>query len=88
MKTFITIAYTSALALLSMAAANPRPMASPDLLPRNIASMPEGMASLLARDAVTEPVIIERRANCVAACVAGCEYCGTQGCLSNCQISW
>jgi hypothetical protein len=41
----------------------------------------EARGMLTARD-------IARRDACVEPCNAGCEFCGDQGCLENCQLSW
>ncbi|KAJ6286560.1 hypothetical protein J3E71DRAFT_336407 [Bipolaris maydis] len=88
MQFLTTIAVTLALTFSPLATAAPNAIANPDLLPREISSMPNGMKSLLTRDATAGSMVIEKRATCVSACLSGCGFCGSQGCLANCQINW
>lgn len=88
MQFLTTIALTLALAFSPSAIAAPNAIANTDLLPRDISSMPNGMKSLLTRDATADSMTLEKRATCVSACLSGCGFCGSQGCLANCQINW
>ncbi|EUC31659.1 hypothetical protein COCCADRAFT_27668 [Bipolaris zeicola 26-R-13] len=87
MQFLTTIALTLALAFSPSAIAAPNAIANTDLLPRDISSMPNGMKSLLTRDATADSMTLEKRATCVSACLSGCGFCGSQGCLANCQIN-
>ncbi|KAF5852852.1 hypothetical protein GGP41_008316 [Bipolaris sorokiniana] len=87
MQFLTTIALTLALTFSPLATAAPNAIVSPDLLPRDISNMPNGMKSLLTRDATADSIVLEKRATCVSACLSGCGFCGSQGCLANCQIN-
>lgn len=88
MKCFTTIVAVFSLALSATAAATPDVNGTADLLPRDMSAMPRGIVDLMVKDAKLGARGIEKRAGCFSACNANCFGCGSQGCLSNCQINW